>query len=323
MPGPSSPPWTEPAPRQTPPDVFPDPMRTPRGLAALFLLTLIWGYSWVLAKQALDFAGPFRFAFLRSVVGTCALFGVLLAMRRPLGPRALAKTGGIGAVQSGLFLVFQTWALVEGGAGRTSVLIFTMPIWTLLLGRVFLSEPVRGIEWVAAGSALTGLVLFIAPWSMASSLFSKLLGLGAALCWAIGTVFVKRWRSELGGDLLSLTAWQMLAGTLLLAAVTLAVDEIPTHWTPAFVGILAFIALVSTALGWILWLRVLESLPAWQAGLSVLGVPVVANLSSRFALGERVAPLELAGMLLIGAGLALMSFINWRAQRRAAALVVP
>ncbi|MBL8485764.1 MAG: EamA family transporter [Rhodocyclaceae bacterium] len=295
-------------------------MRSPRALAALVVLTLIWGYSWVLAKQALDYAAPFTLGFLRSLVSTFALFGVLMATRRSLAPRAVLKTGVIGAIQSGLFLVCQTWALVEGGAGRTSVLIFTMPIWTLLLGRFLLAERVRGAEWLAAGSALTGLVVFIAPWNLEASAFSKLLALGAALCWAVGTVLVKRWRAELGSDLLSLTAWQMAAGTLLLAAVVAAVPEPATRWTWPFVAILAFIALVSTALGWILWLRVLRDLPAWQAGLSVLGVPVVANLSSRFALGETVAPLELAGMLLIGAGLALMSFLNWRAQRRAEAV---
>ena len=292
-------------------------MRSPRALAALALLTLIWGYSWVLAKQALDYSAPFTLGLLRSLVSTFALFGVLAATGRSLAPRALWKTGGIGLVQSGLFMVFQTWALVEGGAGRTSVLIFTMPIWTLLLGRLFLSERVRGAQWVAAASALTGLVIFIAPWNMESSLLSKLLGLGAALCWAIGTVLVKRWRAALAADLLSLTAWQMAAGTLLLVAVVVAVPEAPTRWTWTFAAILAFVALVSTAFGWVLWLRVLRELPAWQASLSVLGVPVVANLSSRVALGETVAPVELAGMPLIGAGLAFMSFLNWRAQRRA------
>ncbi len=56
-------------------------------------------------------------------------------------------------------------------------------------------------------------------------------------------------------------------------------------------------------------------MPAWEASLSVLGTPVVAILSSRFTLGESFAASEIAGILLIGAGLALLSLFGWLASR--------
>ena len=74
------------------------------------------------------------------------------------------KTILIGLVQTGAFLIFQTWALVEGGAGKTAVLIFTMPIWTLFLAWPILGERIRGGQWWATASTLVGLVLIIAPW---------------------------------------------------------------------------------------------------------------------------------------------------------------
>jgi drug/metabolite transporter (DMT)-like permease len=49
-------------------------------------------------------------------------------------------------------MIFQTWALVEGGPGKTAVLIFTMPIWTLLLAWPILGERVRGKQWLAAAA---------------------------------------------------------------------------------------------------------------------------------------------------------------------------
>lgn len=289
--------------------------RSGRALAALVVLTLIWGYTWVVAKQALAYAGPFQVGALRAGAGTLALFAALLAMRRPLRLAAPWKTACIGVFQTGGFIALSTWALVEGGAGKTAVLIFTMPIWTLLLGRLMLGERIHGPQWLAAGCALTGLVLIIAPWHLDGSPFSKLLAVLAAMSWALSTILVKRWRAELSTDVLSLTTWQMVFGSALLFAIALAVPERQTAWSPAFVGILAFMALVATALGWFLWLYVLERLPAWQASLSILGIPAVAGLSSRLQLGERVALPELAGMLLIGAGLVTMSLLNWRAQR--------
>ena len=106
----------------------------------------------------------------------------------------------------------------------------------------------------------------------------------------------------------------MAFGSVLLILVAALVPEPATQWTAQFVAILAFIAVVCSAFAWFLWFYVLERLPAWQASLSVLGIPVVANLASRLQLGEAVAPLELAGMLLIGGGLALLSFLNWRGE---------
>ncbi|MBU0750786.1 MAG: EamA family transporter [Gammaproteobacteria bacterium] len=291
-------------------------MTSPRALAALFLLTLIWGYAWVVLKQALDYAGPFQLSALRSSAGAAALLAALLLTGRSLRIVAVGRTAWVGLFQTGAFMALQTWALVEGGPGRTSVLIFTMPIWTLLLGALLLGERVRGLQWGAVVSTVVGLVLIIEPWSLGGSLISKMLGLLAALAWAIGTVLVKRWRSHLAADVLALTAWQMVFGAALQIVVAGVVPERAVDWQPAFLFILAFMALVVTALGWFLWLYVLEHLPAWQASLSVLGVPVVAIVSSRWVLGEQSTPIELAGMLLIGSGLGLLSFLNWRAQRR-------
>lgn len=298
-------------------------MGSRRALIALLVLTLIWGYNWVLTKQALEYAAPFTFAAIRAVGGTFAMFAVLILMRRPLKLVAPMKTFWFGLFNCGGFLLFQNWALVEGGAGKTSVLAFTMPIWTLLLSWAFLGERVRGAQWLAAIGTLVGLTLIIAPWSIHAGFVSKVMSLLAAISWSVATIMLKRWRSELAGDLLLVTAWHMAFGSAFLLLIAVAVPEPATRWTPHFMVILAVIVLVSTALAWFLWLYVLERLPAWQAGLSVLGVPAVAILISRMQLGEAVEPLELAGMLFIGGGLGLLSFLNWRAERQRRTLVAP
>jgi drug/metabolite transporter (DMT)-like permease len=205
---------------------------------------------------------------------------------------------------------------VEGGPGKTAVLIFTMPIWTLFIAWLVLGERIRGAQWWAAISTLAGLILIIEPWNMHSSLFSKFLGLMAALCWAIGTVLIKRLRSRQKVDLLSLTAWQLLLGAVPLVLLALLVPERATQWTVSYVGILVFMSIVSTALCWWLWIAILDRVPAWEASLSVLGTPVVALISSRLMLNEEFRLSELAGVVLIGSGLALLSLIGWAASRR-------
>jgi drug/metabolite transporter (DMT)-like permease len=288
-------------------------------LLALAALSLIWGYTWVLAKQGLSYAPPFAFVAERCVGGALALLLVLRLRGHSLRLPAPGKTLAIGLAQVSGFMVFQTWALVEGGPGKTAVLIFTMPIWTLLMAWPLLGERIRGQQWIAAASTLAGLLLIIEPWEMHGSLFSKFLGVMAALSWAIGTILIKRLRARHAVDLLSLTAWQMLLGAVPLVVLAFVVPERPTDWTVSYVGILAFMSIGSTALGWWLWLYILDRVPAWEASLSVLGTPVVAILSSRLVTGEEFKTTEVSGILLIGAGLALLSFLGWLSTRRIAA----
>lgn len=283
---------------------------------ALFVLTLTWGYTWIVAKQGLVHAPPFAFAAERCVGGALALFVILKLMGRPLGLVAAGPTLAIGLSQVTAFMVFQTWALVEGGPGKTAVLIYTMPIWTLLLAWPILGERVRGKQWLAAASTLGGLVLIIEPWSLHASLLSEILGLLGALSWAIGTILIKRLRSTTPVDLLNLTAWQMLLGAAPLVLLAWLIPERATDWTPSYLGIIAFMSIVSTALCWLLWIYILDRVPAWEASLSVLGTPVVAILSSRLIFGETFSASEVSGILLIGGGLIFLSLLSWAASRR-------
>jgi len=283
---------------------------------ALVVLSLIWGYTWVIAKQALSYAPPFAFAAERCAGAALALTLLVRLTGRSFRLVAPGATLAIALAQGSAFMAFQTWSLVEGGAGKTAVLIFTMPIWTLLIGWPVLGERVRGRQWLAAASTLVGLVLIIEPWAMHSSLFSKFLGVTAALCWAIGTVLVKRLRKHQPVDLLSLTMWQMILGAVPLALLATLVPEHATDWNVTYIAILAFMSVVSTALCWWLWIYILDRVPAWEASLSVLGTPVIALISSRLVTGEEFRPAEMAGIVLIGCGLAMLSLIGWMASRR-------
>jgi len=111
-------------------------------------------------------------------------------------------------------------------------------------------------------------------------------------------------------------AAERCAGAVPLALLAIVAPEQTTGWSAAYIGILVFMSVVSTALCWRLWIVLLDRVPAWEASLSVLGTPVVAIVSSRLIMGEDFRYGEMAGMLLIGAGLALLALIGWAASRR-------
>ena len=283
----------------------------------IVLLSLLWGYTWVVAKQALDYAPPFSMAFIRVFGGAMALFLALKLMRQPLtlpAPRAVFL---ISLCQVTGFMILQTLCLKFGSAGKTAVLVYTMPIWTLLLAWPILGERVRSTaQWGAVSAILTGLVFIIEPWNLQSGWQSNAFGVGAAVCWALGTVQIKRLRRTCKISMLSLTAWSYLMGSIPVALIAGMVDEPPVRWVPEFVLMVLVLVCISTAFCWWLWTSILDLVPAWEASLLVLGTPVIAIISSRLILHEAFSTIEITGILLIVAGLLLLSFVGWLLERR-------
>ena len=283
-----------------------------RAVIVLALLSLIWGYNWVVMKLASHYAGPFKFTALRCILGALVLFAVLLVRRDALRLVAPGPTLLLGLLQTAAFTGLAQWALVSGGAGKTAVLVYTMPFWLLLMAWPLLGERLQRAQWPAVILAAAGLVLIIEPWRLGGTLLSDGLAIASGLAWAASAIVAKKLRARHRVGLLSLTAWQMLFGALALLGVALAVPEPPLVVSAELIAATAFIAIIGTGLGWLMWLYVLDQMPASTAGLGSLAVPAIGVLASWLQLGERPGAAELAGMLLISAGLALLSFTGGR-----------
>jgi drug/metabolite transporter (DMT)-like permease len=274
-------------------------------------MVVIWGYSWVVMKIALRHSHPFDFSALR--VGFAAALLFVFVWLRGRGRLALPRYGMavlLGLLQVGLFVVLSQLALLHAGPGKTAVLVFTMPFWMILFAHVVIHERIRGPQWLAVALALVGLVLIVAPWEL-RSLAGSLLAVAAGAAWALGAVLSKKWPIA-AADPLLFTAWQLLVGFAALALLALVHTHEPVRWNLEFVVALVFCAAFATAIGWWLWTYVLAHTPAGIAGLNSLGIPVIAVLSSAIQLGERPPPLELAGMVAIGAALALLAWLGLR-----------
>jgi drug/metabolite transporter (DMT)-like permease len=268
---------------------------------ALVLLALIWGYTWPVMKVMLTYADPFSYAAMRTFSAGLILVLSLPLFRRPIRPKAVTLTALLGVLQTAGFVGLMTWALQGEGAGKTAVLTYTMPFWLLLMAWVFLGERLRGFQWLAVGLALGGLILVLAPWEMSGG-SSPFLAIGGALCWAASAIVAKLLRRRHEVDLLSLTAWQLLLGSLPLVAVAAATWS-PPVWSGSFIAGLIFTVLAGNCLAWILWLYILSALPAGTAGLGMLLTPVIGIIASWIQLGERPGGVDGAGMLLIVGGL--------------------
>jgi drug/metabolite transporter (DMT)-like permease len=285
-------------------------------VVSLALLALIWGYNWVVMKVGLRFTQPFTFAALRNFISAVGLFVLLAVMRKPLRPKAFGLTVLVGLLQTTGFVGLIFWALETGGAGKTAVLTYTMPFWLLLMAWVVLGERLRGFQWLAVGLALAGLLLILAPWRL-HGVAANLLAIAGGFSWAASAVAAKVLNKRHSVDLLSLTAWQMLLGSLpLLLIAGLTYTRAPV-WSGSFIWALAYNVIFANALAWVMWLYIVRSVPAGSAGLGTLAIPVIGVVSAWLQLGERPGPSEAMGMALVVLALCILTLREVMLARRA------
>ena len=238
-------------------------------------MSFIWGYNWVLVKEAMRYASPFDFSAIRTIGGGIILLGVLIFQGRPLRPRNIPMTLLVGITCTTFSVGFATWALVEGGAGKMAILVYAMPFWLILMAWPFLGERPHGGQWLAMVLAMAGLVLLVEPWAYRGDLFPSMLAVLSGLSWAASAVVTKRMDRQGDLDVVSLSAWQSLSGGVFLLVMGLIVPSGPIQWTPWFAGAMLYNVVLTSAVAVLMWFYVLKVLPAGVAGLGSLATPVL------------------------------------------------
>ena len=283
---------------------------------ALIVLTLIWGFNWMAMKLAMQHADPVAFNTQRILVAIAVLFALMLWQGKSLTPKSWIAIVVTGFFQTTINFGSTTMAVASGGVGRVSVLVFTMPFWTLLLAWPVLGERVRGTQWIAVLLALAGLALVVEPWNWHEGLRAKLWAVLSGFGWAAGTIATKYFQREKQLDMLNFIGWQMVVGVLPFFLLPLVSDTAPVEWSPLYVALLAYSGAIATASGFVIWIGVLRWLPAGTAALNMLAIPAIALVSSMLVFDERLDAIEWLGIALIAAGLGIISLLAWVRARR-------
>jgi len=286
-----------------------------RSVVALILLAIIWGYNWVVMKKSLQYMGPFDFNALRMALGGVILLFFMLASRMSLRPRQVPMTILLGLVQTAAGTGLIIWALVEAGAGKTVILVYTMPFWILIFAWPVLSEKIQGANWIPVVTAVVGLFLILEPWTLKSTVFSEVMAVVAGVCWGLSAIIIKLMQKRPDFDLVSVTAWQFVYGSVPLVIVALLVPQQPAQWTAYLMAAVFYNAVLVCALAFLLWTYIVKKLPAGVAGMGTLAVPVIGIMSSMLELGERPDTFEAWGMVLILAAIAILTLLRFRESR--------
>jgi len=275
------------------------------------LLGFIWGSTWLFIKLGLEDLPPFLFAGLRFVIASLFLW-VILWVRRVRLPRI--RRDWLVMVGTGLLTFGLDYGLVYWGenhipAGLTSILFSTMPLFVLLLAHFFLRNE-RISRW-SLGGVLVGLagvtLIFSKQLQFSDPLvfWGSLAVLGAALAAAISSILVRRFAQHL--DPMILTTIQMTAGCLPLIALGLSLEGSPIHfhWTAMAWTSLLYMAVIGSALAFVLLYWLLKQIGPVRTGLIIPFTTVVAVLLGVIVLGEAFTWRTGVGGALVLGGLSL------------------
>lgn len=287
-----------------------------RPFLALAFLSMIWGYNWVVMKEGLRFCDPFVFAAIRVALAAVFLFAILLWSKKSVRPRQVKLTILLGLLSTTFGLGLPMWALVSGGAGKTAILLYTMPFWVILLAWPILGEKMRGLEWLAVILAFTGLALMVDFHAVGVKLWSSIIAVIAGIAWAGSAIVTRIMRRSPDFELLSVTTWQMIYGAGPLIIISLLLPTPPIQWTPLFIIAMSYNVIFTSVIAFLLWFYILERVPAGMATMGTLATPVIAIVAAALQLGEIPSLRETAGIILILSGIGFLSAIAILRTRR-------
>ena len=256
-------------------------------IIGLFVLSIIWGANVPFMKSALDFSGPAEFAFIRNFFGAFVLFGILLVLKKPLLIKEAPKLFILGLFQTTGFTGFLIWALLEGGASKTVILVFTMPLWVAMMAWPFLRERLSALQWLAIAISFLGIGIIFNPLNEGNNILSCLLALASGFSWACGVILSKKIHIKFPKlDLLTMTAWQMLWGSIPLFIILFIVNSEPIIWTNYFICIVLFNIIFVNAIAYLLWFFSLKHLEASSVSILSLMTPIAGGVSAWLLLNE-------------------------------------
>jgi len=269
-------------------------------------LSIGWGMSWPMMKIALR-----EFPIWTFRAWSCLAAGIcLLGLARLSGGRLRPPAGEWrGLILAALCNVtawhmFVGYGVVLVASGHAAVLAYTMPLWVVLLGAVFLRQPLEAQSVIGLALGLAAILTLVSAdlATLGKAPTGTVLILLGAIAWATGTLIQKHRRTVL--STLALSGWQLVIGSvpIFIAMPFIEGLQVPTVSREAWLAgaYLTFIALV---ICYFLWFKILSLMPASRASISALLVPAVGVASGALFLDEPFGWREVLALAFIAAAL--------------------
>ncbi|AOP47449.1 DMT family transporter [Streptomyces lydicus] len=264
------------------------------------LAPVAWGTNYFVTHEFLPSGHSLYGAAIRALPAGL----LLLAVRREL-PRGSWwwKSLVLGVLNVGAFFVLIYLAAQLLPTSLASTVMATSPLVMMLIAWVLLAERPRPAHLAGAGVGLGGVCLMLLTGTASVDVRGVLASAAAMIMSSWGYVLAKRWSHQV--EVLASTAWQLIAGGLLLLPLAVAIEGAPPALdAPAVLGF-GYVTVVATAVAFAAWFAGLRHLPAGTVGLVGLLNPATGVLLGTLLAGEALTARQLCGLALVLTGILL------------------
>lgn len=286
--------------------------------AMLILLSMLWGGSFFFVGIVVTDLPPLTIVALRVGIAAITLWiiALMIGLRPPKELRVWGAFLGMGLLNNVVPFALIVWGQTQIASGLASILNAATPIFAVVVAGMLLpDERVTPLKLAGVGIGFVGVVVMIGlpALSGGGSLIAQLAIIAAALSYAFAGVYGRRFK-VMGINPIITAAGQVTASTIVLTPVALMVDgpldvvAMSVDTWAAIVGL----AVLSTAVAYVLYFKILETAGATNVLLVTLLVPVSAILLGSLFLNESLEVIHFVGMLLIAIGLSAIDGRLWR-----------
>ncbi|MDH1703876.1 EamA family transporter [Comamonas terrigena] len=282
-------------------------------LSALIVI-VVWGLNFVVMKWGLATLSPLLLCALRFVAASLP-FLLFVRLPRNLSWGLLAAYGLVQGV--GQFGLLFTGMKLGMPAGMASVVLQTQAFITMLMAAALLGEKPQRWQWIGLTVAIAGLVLIGAAHGDGASqmtLLGFLFTVGAAAMWASSNLLTRMAAKQGPYEPVSFIVWTSLFPIVPLLLLSLwldGADQVAQQLQAIGLrelGVIAYLAFLSTLLGYGLWTRLLQRYAASTVAPLSLLVPVIGLLSAMLLLGEFPTALQWLGTAGVLLGMVVNQF---------------
>ncbi|MEP4035364.1 DMT family transporter [Pseudophaeobacter sp.] len=274
----------------------------------LAALALVWGGSFFFAEIALRELPPLTITLFRVALALPVLFLVvrLKGIAIPRGVRIWSAYLGMGALNNAIPFSLIFWGQTQIESGLASILNGTTAMFgAVVAGLLLKDEPLTPQKLIGAGLGFLGVAVIMGPAALTSldpRNLAQLAVLAAAFSYALASVWGKLF---LGGQPPLMNALGMVTGsTVLMLPLVLYVEGLPRFDLSIDVwGALIGIAMLSTALAYLMYFEILRRAGSANLMLVTLLIPPVAVALGAGFLGEQLGTEAFIGFVIIGLGL--------------------
>ncbi|MDR6612915.1 putative blue pigment (indigoidine) exporter [Leifsonia sp. 1010] len=274
------------------------PTSTWRWMLVTAIAPVAWGSTYVVTRAVLP-----DDALWGAVIRALPAGVILLAIsrRRPHGAWWW-RSAVLGVLNTGGFFALVYAVAQRLPSGVASTVMAASPLVMMAAGRIILGQRPRALALAGGAAGIVGVALMLFGGADAVDGLGVVLAVTALVGSAIGYALATRWGAV---DLIASTAWQLLAGGLLVLPVAVIVEGAPPALDGAAIAGFAYVTVIATALAFVAWFAGLRHLPAGTVGLIGLLNPVTGVVLGALVAGEALSGRQLVGLAIVLAGIAL------------------